>query len=430
MSPLELVEAPEVERTADDADGRVETVPYSVRLAQRQIGWKPTMLKKSERRAHPRHSGEELNWVRVARLKRGDAVTLVDLSSGGALLETEVPLKPGTSLTLEIIGEKLETTVPFRVLRCFVANLRGETMVYRGACSFNRLFELPAPNGRSAPPETDFVGTEAALNYLLERYANDQASPAVTDIRITLEREQVLHVLDSLRARAATGGLDPEGHHAADLLNAVLPALHRGAPRQTVLAALEAEVQQLPDVWQSRLQSISHRLIALVDLCSAGEAVVGAAVVEQVSPPAADVAEDEESDSKTAFQRIVARYADGKTVKGYTQDFHPSRQRFSVWPSIKSPAAERVSVPIAKLKAVFFVRDFKGNAAHKERKSFSKAKSGRRIEVTFLDGEVILGTTLNYRPDAQGFFVVPGDPTANNTRVFVVSSAVKRVRFP
>jgi hypothetical protein len=43
---------------------------------------------------------------------------------------------------------------------------------------------------------------------------------------------------------------------------------------------------------------------------------------------------------------------------------------------------------------------------------------------------VLVGTTLNYRADAQGFFVVPTDPGANNTRVFVVSSAVRRVRFP
>jgi hypothetical protein len=36
---------------------------------------------------------------------------------------------------------------------------------------------------------------------------------------------------------------------------------------------------------------------------------------------------------------------------------------------------------------------------------------------------------LNYRPDAQGFFVVPADPGGNNTRIFVIASAVRRVRF-
>ena len=67
-------------------------------------------------------------------------------------------------------------------------------------------------------------------------------------------------------------------------------------------------------------------------------------------------------------------------------------------------------------------------AIRSERRSPS-AGQGRRVEVTFTDGETILGTTLNYRPDCQGFFVSPADPSGNNTRIFVVSKAVRRVRF-
>ena len=73
--------------------------------------------------------------------------------------------------------------------------------------------------------------------------------------------------------------------------------------------------------------------------------------------------------------------------------------------------------------------DFNGNPQYQERKSFGSKSQGRRVEVTFSDGEVVLGTTLNYRPDGQGFFVSPADPGANNTRVFVVSAALRRVRF-
>jgi hypothetical protein len=36
---------------------------------------------------------------------------------------------------------------------------------------------------------------------------------------------------------------------------------------------------------------------------------------------------------------------------------------------------------------------------------------------------------LNYRPDAQGFFVVPADPGDNNTRIYVIAGAVRHVRF-
>jgi hypothetical protein len=47
-----------------------------------------------------------------------------------------------------------------------------------------------------------------------------------------------------------------------------------------------------------------------------------------------------------------------------------------------------------------------------------------------IDDEVIVGRTLSYRPDGQGFFVFPADPLANNIRVFVVSGSVRQVRFP
>ena len=45
------------------------------------------------------------------------------------------------------------------------------------------------------------------------------------------------------------------------------------------------------------------------------------------------------------------------------------------------------------------------------------------------DGENVVGTTLNYRPDGEGFFVTPQDPDANNTRIYVLAKAVRRVRF-
>jgi hypothetical protein len=82
------------------------------------------------------------------------------------------------------------------------------------------------------------------------------------------------------------------------------------------------------------------------------------------------------------------------------------------------------------LKAVFFVRDFAGNPAYIEPKTVDRPPQGRKIEVTFVDGEVIPGSTLSYRPDGHGFFVRPADPGSNNIRIFVVSGAVRHVRFP
>ena len=86
-------------------------------------------------------------------------------------------------------------------------------------------------------------------------------------------------------------------------------------------------------------------------------------------------------------------------------------------------------VPLTQLKALFFVRDFAGDPTYKEQKVFTVAPEGRKLEVTFDDGEVLLGSTLSYRPEAHGFIVHPADKHGNNIRVFVSSAAVRHVQF-
>src|SRR4029453_11200425 len=125
-----------------------EAVPFSVRLAERRM--QQPIVSRSDRRAHARRPVSDLNWLRFARLAKGDDVQLVDLSEGGALLELESPLKPGTILSLEIAGRDLDLTVPFEVLRCYVSRLRGDVTIYRGACVFAHLIELPKPVVRGA----------------------------------------------------------------------------------------------------------------------------------------------------------------------------------------------------------------------------------------------------------------------------------------
>ena len=128
--------------------------------------------------------------------------------------------------------------------------------------------------------------------------------------------------------------------------------------------------------------------------------------------------------------KVVARYTNGTVVKGFTQDFSPNKDRFHLIP-VDKRSGGTIEVYVSRLKAIFMVRDFIGNTQYKERKAFEKGEnsSGLKLEVTFKDGEVMVGSTLlSYDPKRQGFFIVPVDPMSNNTRVFVVSSAVKSVR--
>src|SRR5512136_325932 len=109
--------------------------------------------------------------------------------------------------------------------------------------------------------------------------------------------------------------------------------------------------------------------------------------------------------------KVVARYIDGRVIKGLSQDFFPNKDHFHVSPA-GNPSGETVEVWVKELKAVFFVRDFAGDAQYNERKQYIQGDkpSGRKIEVTFKDGEVLVGTTMGYDPNRPGFFLFPADP--------------------
>jgi len=128
--------------------------------------------------------------------------------------------------------------------------------------------------------------------------------------------------------------------------------------------------------------------------------------------------------------KVVVRYSDGRVIKGVTKNFLPNKNRFHLSLADK-PSREAVEVFVNDLKAVFIVRDFIGDLSYEERKSRPEMEkpSGRKVEVTFVDGEVLVGSTLGYDLKRQGFFVFPADPRSNNIRVYAVSSAVREMRY-
>jgi hypothetical protein len=128
--------------------------------------------------------------------------------------------------------------------------------------------------------------------------------------------------------------------------------------------------------------------------------------------------------------KVVVRYLNGTVLKGFTQNFSPNKDRFHLTPS-DTPSSETIEVLLKRLKAVFIVRDFNGNPQHNERREYMKGEAppGLKVEVTFVDGEIMVGSTLlGYDPKRLGNFITPADIQSNNMRVFVVSSAVKSVR--
>jgi hypothetical protein len=135
------------------------------------------------------------------------------------------------------------------------------------------------------------------------------------------------------------------------------------------------------------------------------------------------------TESTTELQKVVARYRDGKLIKGFTRNFFANKDLFHVSPP-DNPYGEGKIIRMRELKAVFFVRDFTGKPEYRERRKYKAEDSpfGRRVEIKFCDGEVQVGVTMGYSLDRMGFFITPADPGSNNRKIFAISTSVESVR--
>ena len=89
-----------------------------------------------ERRATPRATTRPGDGVQRARLRPGRTAVVVDLSAGGALIETDWRLLPGMRVELQLGDPKPVLTIAGRIVRCHVAMLDRERIRYRGALAF------------------------------------------------------------------------------------------------------------------------------------------------------------------------------------------------------------------------------------------------------------------------------------------------------
>lgn len=375
------------------------------------------------RRAYRRLSGREFEWLRTVRFKYGLDVRVIDVSAGGLALETRHALKPHARVVFELTGTA-SLLVPARVVRSQIVSLNGVAL-YRSGCAFKNPIEfsrlrsgvsrsrLPAGDCLQLEPPGDSIQIDLALPRLLER------------CRAFWDADDVVASLESLLIEASSRA-DPIAHILAELVSRVVPVLMLRQPTDTILAELEA--LQLTDAPAStsdpRVQRFAGYLVELLhewsrsvtDRHTPGDAFTGDAPARTLVPVFAPTR-----------QKVVVRYRDGRILRGYTNDFNVVRPQFHF--STDPVAGDSLVVPLTQLKALFFVRDFAGDPTYREQKVFTAPPQGRTLEVTFDDGEVLLGSTLSYRPEAHGFLVHPADKNGNNIRVFVSSAAVRHVQF-
>jgi hypothetical protein len=129
------------------------------------------------------------------------------------------------------------------------------------------------------------------------------------------------------------------------------------------------------------------------------------------------------------LNRVVAHFLDGRLLKGTTQDFFPNRASFHLQPADGGPTAE---VRCKTLKALFFVKEYAGDARRRDLRGFLSAPGetaqGRKMAVRFKDGELLCGYSLSYLPDREGFFMFPADSGSNNLRIYVLATATVEVK--
>ena len=127
--------------------------------------------------------------------------------------------------------------------------------------------------------------------------------------------------------------------------------------------------------------------------------------------------------------RVVARFLDGRTVKGTTMDFLPTKDVFHVVDASAPAGTAPVEIHTRQLKALFFVKDLAGNPQRDKQAPSGPPRPsvGRKIRVVYKDGEVLTGTTTGYQPGRPGFFIEPDDPDSNEERCYVLSAAAKEI---
>ncbi len=123
-------------------------------------------------------------------------------------------------------------------------------------------------------------------------------------------------------------------------------------------------------------------------------------------------------------KQVVARYQNGRVLKGTSLDVDPSKPTCHVRP----PREQAVEVSLKELKALFFVRTLDGNPEYREGRNVDpsdpRSVGSTVVSLRFADGENMVGLTIRYPPNRPFFYILPVDPKSNNIRALINREAV------
>lgn len=113
-----------------------------------------TTIVESNRRVDPRYPAAAVPAITAMRLSPGEAVTLVNISASGVLVEGKTRFVPGTRVTVHFEGTIKPAQIKARVVRCQVSAIgSGGSLQYQSAIAFEGRVDLPVDEvAPMAPP--------------------------------------------------------------------------------------------------------------------------------------------------------------------------------------------------------------------------------------------------------------------------------------
>jgi len=129
------------------------------------------------------------------------------------------------------------------------------------------------------------------------------------------------------------------------------------------------------------------------------------------------------------LSKVVVGFLAGDRNKGYVSDFSSIDHSFDLLPQEDPLQGMPTKVEMKDLKAVFFVWEFNGKVECHDSQHSTVLRQTRTIEVTFTDGEKIVGRPEGYNSRQIGFLMFPANPKGNNIRIFVVTRNTRHIKF-
>jgi len=129
----------------------------------------------------------------------------------------------------------------------------------------------------------------------------------------------------------------------------------------------------------------------------------------------------------STHKKVVVRLLDRKSLRGY---LNPSRLGHLDPLDLLTPDGEHQELPLAKIRSIYFVRDFDGEFEPERRAFLSRPKlDGLWLRLRFLDGESLEGVIPNDLLGLldNGLQITPPDLNSNTDRIFVPRAALSEV---